>query len=385
MSLLDQSGDISGAIQWELLRTYAAPDFVKSASYEKKHGEPDKLPTTAYAGNNRTFPIHTKAATWLSAAFVTYNMRTKTASKELDAVKDNILQAAERWGILHDVTDMFDRKKSAEAIGVAYALVYEEDGQTKKAFPLRNAKEVLAASEVFTQHHTKLAFDVKCKMAQNILAKMTEYGAMVADADLLAKCAGYGFTSAQHIAEAWNSRAVLLRAFSPGMAKQAQAVAESVIESSVDARDTAARLKMASLMDSVDKQNNLVGFYASGELERPEDVMFGISYKKAAEISTNSVRLVTGDTFELSSLEKLSADDVTDWLGEDFTQSVREDLSDRLDIEKLAAVVPTLPRPDVITFKAMLAQAGERPAATVKKAYSILDGMDIEKLAASLG
>lgn len=381
--MLDQSGDISGAIQWELLRTFSAPDFVKSASYEKKHGEPEKLPASAYAGPKRTFPIHTKAATWLSAAFVAYNMQ-KSASATLQQVKDNVLQAAERWGILDTVDAMFQQEKAASAVGVVHALVYEEGGQTKKAFPLRNAKEVLAASEVFCEHHTKLAFDVKSQMARNILAKMVEYGAMVKDVDLLSKCAGYGFTSAQHIAEAWQQRAVLLRATAPNMAKQAAAVAESVLAAGVDARDTSARLKMASLMDTIDKQNKLVGFYASADLERPEDVMFGISYKKAAEISTNSVRLVTGDTFEMASLEKLSTDAITNWLGDAFTESVKEDLSDRVDIEKLAAIAATLPRPDAVTFKAMLAEAGEKPAATVKKAYSILDGVDLEKLAGSV-
>jgi hypothetical protein len=140
---------------------------------------------------------------------------------------------------------------------------------------------------------------------------------------------------------------------------------------------------MASLMDIIDRQCKLAGFYGS-DLERPEDVMFGISYKKVAEISTNSVRLVTGDTFDKSSLEKLSTDDLTDWLGDEFAQSVKEDLSDRLDLEKLADVASTLPRSDAFTFKKMLAEVGEAPAATVKKAYSILDGMDVEKLAASL-
>lgn len=364
------------------MQLYAPPEFVKSAGHESKHGEPHKLPATAYAGEGRTFPVHTKAATWLSAAFLTHNME-KSASPEFQSTKSKVMQAARLWGIDSIVEGMFLSKAAAAApaVGIAHALVYTEDGLTKKAFPMRNAQEVLAASEVFTKFHEKLSFDVKHDMAKRILEKMVEYGAMVKDIDHLNKCAGYGFTSAAHIAEAWRQRAVLLRDSNPTVSKQAEAVAESVLASSVDARDTGARVKMAELMDVVDKQNKLTGFYST-DIDRPEDVMFGINYKVAAEVESSSVRLVTGETFDKSAMDGVSTDMVETWMGTELADACKDDISDELDIEKLAAVAATLPRADAVTFRNMLQSAGVQPAAVVKKAFSILSATEVAELAA---
>jgi len=381
--LIDQSRDTSGAIQWELARLYKAPDFVKNASHESKCGEPTYLSDSAYAGPNNTFPIHTKAATWLSAAFVTYNMQDKP-NATLEHIKNNVKRAAHNWTIGDIVENMFQSKEAANAptVTVCHALEYTEDGRTKKAYPMRNSREVAAAAEVFAKYHKQLDFAVKSAMAKRILDQAQVYPTELPNSEHLAKCAGYGYTAADTIADALRNRALLLKHKAPELAKQACAVADAVVSSSIDARDVGARMKLAELLDTMDKHNSFTNMYGA-ELEAPEDVMFAITYKQAADIRSKAVELVTGDIFNKEAFAALTPSDISTWMGNSFADEVTNIIGDDVDVEKLAELAPTLPRPDAMAFKNMMNAHNIRTEGQIKKAFSVFSPGSREELAAA--
>ena len=350
--MVDQSLDISGAIQWELLKLYPSPPFVKTASQQSLIGNTESLPDIAFAGPYRTFPVHTKAATWLSAAFAAYNT-DKAPKEELDPVKANIRKAASYWRLEDDVEHLFATTKIASSAAVVHALEYTQDGVLKRAFPMRNAQEVRAAANVLRQFHNKLAFDIRQQAATRILEQAVTYCVDGLDNDYLAKQAGYGHATADWISEQWHKRAVFVRSTHPEIADQLELLAQSVKTNGSDARDMNVRLKMASVMDNIDETHKLQDLYGT-ELQSPEETMFHVTYKAASELSGDLVPLATGDTFTKTALAKVTAAVLSDWFGQDMLDEVADPLFDNIDLEKLASVVRTLPRNDAVTFKQMM-------------------------------
>jgi hypothetical protein len=370
--MVDQSLDISGAVQWELLQLYPAPPFVKNANHQALIGDTESLPDVAFAGPSKTFPVHTKAAAWLSAAFAAYNT-DKAPAEELDAVKNNLRKAAKYWRIEDEVEQLFATHKVAASAAVVHALEYTQDGVLKRAFPMRNSQEVRAAANILQQYHSKLAFDIRQQAASRILDQAVVYCVDGLDNDYLAKQAGYGHAPADWIAEQWHKRAVFVRSTQPEIADQLDMLAQSVLANGSDARDMSVRLKMASVMDGIDETHKLRDLYGT-ELASPEETMFHITYKAASDLSGDLIPLATGDTFTKTALAKVTSDVLSDWFGQDMLDEVADPLFDNIDLEKLASVAKTLPRGDAATFKLMMHSIDQEPVLHGKQAFAALEG-----------
>ena len=368
--LVDQSMDISGAIQWELLKLYPSPPFVKTANQQALIGNTEILPDIAFAGPCRTFPVHTKAATWLSAAFAAYNT-DKVATGELDPIKTNLRKAAGYWHLEDEVEQLFATPKIAASAAVVHAMEYTQDGVLKRAFPMRNAHEVRAAANVLRQFHTKLAFDIRQQAAARILEQAVVYCVDGLDNDYLAKQAGYGHSTADWISEQWHKRAVFIRSTQPAIANQLELLAQSVKTNGSDARDMDVRLKMASVMDNIDETHKLQDLYGM-ELQSPEETMFHVTYKAASELTPDLVPLATGDTFTKTALAKVTSDVLLDWFGQDMLDEVADPLFDNVDLEKFASVVRTLPHNEATTFKQMMHSLNIEPVRHGKQSLSAI-------------
>lgn len=383
---LDHTQDLHGVSQHRLTQLYSPPDFVKQASHEQLYGGDEPLPAHIYGSvSRRVYPCHTKAATWMSALFFA-DTQQKLPKAEADTVRERLIKSANHWGIQHHVTTLWEKMAADAAVeggtlpDSAFAMVWVDNNKNKeRRYPLRNAQEVKTASDWFGRYHDQFAFADKHTIATKILSKAASFGAVVMNSELLDRCAGYGYCAAEQAAEAWEKRAGLVRASHSDYAEQAMKIAKTIREGVLEARDQGKRIKMASLMDQFDNQTHISRLYGDS-LERPEDVLFCITEKVASEFVGNHVQTTTGAVYEKMALDKLDIGHVRKWLGDEFADEVGGVM---LDVTKLAAIVPTLPRPEAEMFERMTNAAGISVFAREKAAMDRgLTMVEMESLAA---
>lgn len=358
---LDHTQDLSGADQHRLTQLYRVPDFVKQANHEQLYGEPDNLPPHVYAGETkRVYPCHTKAATWMSALFFG-DKKSQLPDAEARQIESRIIKAAEYFSIKPDVVELWYKMTKSAASGMSqlvdddFALVFQAGESKERHYPLRNALEVKQASQWFGAYHKDFTFNDKSTIANKILSKAASFGATVDNSELLDRCAGFGYCAAEDAAKAWDTRAGLVHRQFPSHAAQAIKVATSIRSATFEVRDQGIRIKMAGLMDQFDRETLISKLYDAGGLERPEETLFKVTEKVAADFLTNHAQTTTGAVYEKTALEKLSIDTVRQWMGSDFADAVGGVL---LDTTKLAEIIPTMPRPDAEMFERMAQSTG---------------------------
>lgn len=382
--ILDHTRDLSGTDQHRLLQLYPPPEFVKEASHEALHGNPEELPPHIYAMiAERLFPCHTKAATWMSALFF-QDQRRKLNPSIADQAEQRLTKSASFWSIQPAVTALWEKMAEAETTGFAqlqdadFALVWEGGNQPKERhYPLRNAGEVKMASAWFDNYHGEFTFGDKNRIASKILIKAAEFGAPMDNSEFLYQCAGFGYCSASDAATAWEKRGTLTQQTFPEYSEEAFRMGQSIRTNTFEARDQGKRIKMAELLDQFDRQTHLDKLYDDGGLERPEEVLFVVTEKVANQFLSEHAQTTTGAIYEKQALERISIEDVRSWMGDALADEVAAG-GMYLDVEKLAEVLPTLPRDDAAMFEKMTSALAIPVAAREKAAAD--QGMTLDEM-----
>jgi hypothetical protein len=136
------------------------PDYVKSAA----HVEDSDYGDNAFAAPSRSLPVHTKAATWLSAAWLGGN--THRIPYDYATAKANIKQAAAAWGIEQDIDTIFQLHESTTkeasdepAVSPEHALTVDFAGENnlgvQSYYSIKTASEVVDASIQSTREYAK--------------------------------------------------------------------------------------------------------------------------------------------------------------------------------------------------------------------------------------
>lgn len=378
--IIDQACDLSGKVQFRLTQLYNPPEFVKTAGHNQLHGDAETLQSHVYAWPlKKLFPCHTKAATWMSTLFYA-DQRNSVEPATAALIEQNLTKSAEYWQILPDVRALLTKVAEDSKLGLTkladsdFALVWTAGGVKERHYPLRNATEVKTAATWFNQHRDEFNFDDKHLMATRILEKAAEFGCRLDDREILERLAGFGYCAAEAAAQAWEKRANLLRSTLPDYAAEAVKLASTIRTATFEARDQGRRVKMANLMEQFDQQTGLCKLYGQG-LERPEDVLFQITEKTASDFLRDHVVTTNGAVYEKTALERLDIDTVRQWLGEDTADAFG---GFSLDVEKMAEILPTLPRPDAEMFEKMT-QASGIPVFAREKA-SAAQGFTLDEL-----
>lgn len=385
-SCLDHTQDTTGTERHRLTQLYAVPEFVKSASHDQLCGA-FRLPSHVYGDiQKRAFPLHTKAATFMSALFFG-DRKPLLKTAEAVAIRGRILQAAANYNIKTEVEALWakmakdaraDESRLSDDI---FAMVWVGDnGSKERHYPLRNGTEVEKAAEWFDKYHGEFEFDDRHTIASKILQKSAEHNVTLANADLLDRCAGFGYCPPKQAADAWRQRQAFIQAANPGMAKAAADVANLINSGSVDMRDRDAAVKIASLMDRFDRESGIAEFYGKHGFETPEDTLFVLTEKTASDFAQAHVQTTTGTVYEKSAFTNLRMDHVRNWMGDDFADEVGGVI---LDTEKMASILPTLPRPEAAAFDQMANAAGIQVFARQKTATAqSLTTTEMQELAA---
>jgi hypothetical protein len=375
---LDHAHDLSGRETHRLTSLFPAPDFVKSANTERLNGTAE-LPRHMYADpHNKLYPCHTGPATWMSALFLA-DKQANYNERQAAEIRDRIHKAAAFFGIAGLVRDVEAKVASANSGDLsalpddAFAIVWtDEAGNKDRHFPLRNAAEIKYAAHYFRKYRDEFAFVDRHTIANKILTKAAEFEADTSDAEgTLELAAGMGACAAKVAAEMLRQRAQLVRRTHGPIADELCKLASAVEANPEEGRSESTRLKLAAVVDQVDRDTHLVRLYDAGGLARPEEVLFAINEKVAHDFMAAHVETTTGNVYNLDDLEKFAVDEVRNWLGDEFADAVSAG-GVYIDRDKLAAIVPTLDRGMASTLDRLATEKGVAPAVKSAAADSLL-------------
>lgn len=358
---IDQSTDITSQMRHVIQKLHDLPEFVKRASDNEQMGDPENLATNAYGDpSKRLFPCHTKAATWLSAAYFAHQ-QSQYSDTHREFVRDRIQKTAEYFNIGSVVDTLF---KAAAAVNSyedaitpdsAYALIWTDgSGNMQRRYPLRNPSEVKVAAAWFNENWSEFDFDIRHTIAEKLWTKLAEHNVQVSDTAQIERTAGFGYCEKQAIQTAWEKRALLAKRQYPDYAEQAAAVAAAVQNNDIDLRDFGLRTKMASSLDSFDQQTSMRRFYGDS-IDWPENTLFAITEKVASDFLNAHVATATGAVYKQADLRQLNSGDLEDWISPEFMQACGGVI---INHTKLAEALPALKKEDAAMFDKLAASRG---------------------------
>jgi hypothetical protein len=385
---VDHVADVNGELLHRYSQLYDFPEFVKKANLEKVF-RPRSDAVTYYADPvRRQFPCDDAASTWLSALYFT-EKRAEFHPKDRTRIQERLDNYVHYWRIEAPVRAMlvknaaYNRELDGALPDSAYAFVWQDGatGRKERRLPLRNAAEVKAAAEYVEQYRDRFTFKDRHTMSKRILEKAARYGAAVApQLDFLEKQAGRGVCDPDRVVAMLRDRAKL--ASLPALQQHLVKLAATVKGQPRQALGPDMLVKLAEIVDEVDRALGVYGRY-SRDVPRPEDVIFEVTFTKAAAETVALVPLTSGKTYAKTDLAKVGLDEVRSLFGDDFADEVKGGVG-RVDVEKLAELAATLPRGDAELFDSLMADCNVSPR--LVKAASVPQGFtdaDFAKLAAA--
>lgn len=343
------------------------PEFVKSAELTDP-AQIDALPPHVFADVvSRKFPCHTKAATWLAQLYFLTG-RHLYPTKQAAQIQARISNAADWWSIggqTKQAAQKWETKQSTVEGALpdeAYALVVDHEGQKIRQWPLTNQANVKAAAAALYRNRTKFPYDWRLAASRRILAKVAQTQSTDIEPvvhEYLVKAAGQGSATPQYAGEAIARRMLMIPSKDLEVKVSAAKLAKAV-SNMKGIPSTAAMVKLARIVDRLDREQGFYPYYDEAGLEMPEEIFFQLTEKKAQAFRDGHFALQTGTIIPLEAISTLNLSKVADVLGAAFSKAVTAEGSLDIDIEKFARVASTLPRNDAQLLEKALASAGLR-------------------------
>ena len=352
--MYDHSTDKNLTVVYQLSKTVQLPDFVKSAKVDDTQIK--ELPNSAFADPvHRRFPCHTRADTYLSYAYFLKNAsELPPTSRQITFSKLN--DFINHWAIRTECeTVRIDHEKRGCELGQlpddVFAIVEDVSGTKYRALPLLNDKCVKSASDHLTSYRDRYPLAWRIKAARKIAAQAEKLNVEISE--YVTKAAGlHKAASANDIASRLVKRSMLLN--DDQLKAATLKLARHIVSgNTVDIPTT------MDLVEKLDLAGGLTSVYRHG-LSTPEEILAGeLTRKQAKEASDAAVTLITGKTYNKNQLKEAGIAPFA-VLGQDFVSSLRDGVGTPLDTEKMAAILPTLPRDDAELLAKSLAAAGIR-------------------------
>ena len=382
-SILDPAADINKAELAKLARRYDFPDFVKSANLDTTMTPSERLAVTAYADPVRKkFACHSPAATWLSAMYF-HEKSAEYHPKDQVRICERFEQLADYFAIrpAYDavVKRATDLRGSNELPDSSYAYVWQsDDGNKERYYPMTSGLEVKAAAEWLYDNRDRIPFAHRNTIGNKILEKAARYGAAMGGdlTDFVEKQAGQGIPDPPELYTLLERRAAL--ADSQKHQDAIMKLAAAIKDTPHIALQPPELVKLATTVDIIDHAIGLHGKYTD-ILPRPEDVIFKVTYTKAASDMGQLCAMQTGSIYEKDQLSKLAREDVEGLFGTDFANEVCTGLD--VDGEKIAEIASTLPRPDAELLEQLLTEAGQHPQMNKGASWEPISNETMEELA----
>lgn len=379
MTAIDQTNDLNGAQLAHYTALYPLPEFVKQADTQEVFGElSEKLADNQFADRaSKTFPCHTKAATWASALHF-FNKQAAIEPDRRLRIHRALEKFAAYWTILPEFCSLRNQveaqvKTAKELLPDSeYLAVVDYENDTRERFqPLRTTMEIKQAAEWMKKYRQDFKLVERVKMANRLLDKAEELGTTLDDMEYFERQAGRAIGNMAEIKQAFEQRTHFFKDAEQRKTWQAGIAALDDLKADI-ALDPAIAIKLAETLDKADRELGLTGGY--GELlKRPEEVVFATTFSKAAEsidqhVSTQSNRIYNKEEFK-----KLATPSLESLFGTEFVNSVVDEFDGKVSPDKLAEHLAALPRDDAEQFDLIAAEAGIAPV--MKKKASIVDAL----------
>jgi hypothetical protein len=297
---------------------------------------------------------------------------TQLTKTEAATIEHELIKRASFFGITNEFNNLKTEVEKRAKVdpykdlpNSEFALVLNfPDGTTERHYPLRNGLEIKAAAHHLHEFQNIIPLIERQKIAQRILDKAAIMGAGLGELeDYVDKQAGYGTCAASDAADLLRSRAAMLRALNklPDVRSELEKMAQMCDRYPEQVRSRDSLVKLAGIVDNLDRACGLVSEY-DNRLDRPEDILFGVSIKTAEHFVSHHCESITGNMYKVADLRKVSLDTLRGVFGDEFADSVS---SGGIIIapEKLADQISALPRPDAEMLDRILEKAGISPIA----------------------
>ena len=371
-TVYDQSHDLNGQELHRIMSVYDLPAFVKQASQQDICGGEDLTPQLFADTTRRRYPVHTGPATVISSIF--FNEKKAALNPHLaQLIEDKLQKAAEYFKVTGYTRRLAEKTASVAVDDTAllpdsvFAIVFAgDDGVKERHYPMRNVQEVKKAAAWLQDRRDELPFADRRKVADKVLEKAANFGAGLPEHRyMLEKTAGLGACTSDAAAKLIRTRVYVQgHTHKPNEMQIELEKLACMCEANPQATQHYSSLtKIAEVVDQFDREHGLTHRY-DDIIERPEDVLFAVTQKAAAEVDDSIIgNSLTGHYYKCADLQNLPVSALADNLGADFAAAVST-AGAWVDMKKLASIVPTLPLGDAELFDDVAAEVGISPFAT---------------------
>lgn len=320
----------------------AAP-LVKGAEFEDRR---EQIPHTAFAWPERQlFPVHSPEHAVVSYLYAKHGAaQTKIAAAGRviplvpPAVVASIEEALDAYGVPRDKLAAVEEKVAA---------LRDEDClfSDTKAYPVRNPTEIKTAEARLLEQIRKLRPETRAEVFGKLASAAAAHGVELRPESY--RWAGEAATDPHALASTLEVRAML--SSDPAVKEDFGKLAEAVLSDRKGLRDRTTRIKIASAINDLDRRGGLARHY---DRKIPDPVA---SVFNAEKIASGALDL-GGSFVEPQHLERLPTSFYSDALGSDVLREIAP--GGRLDAQKVAEVVCTLPADMKADFARQLRAAG---------------------------
>ena len=339
------------------------PDFVKKSSIE------DDLSNVAsdnFADMlRREYPCHTKAATYVSAmelfSQVSENESGQFNEKQAQ-VRDRLMKFVGYWGLENEIANMLEGVVKTASLSRAdlekdFAIDFQYGDEHIQLYPMPNGASVKMAAQGLVAHRDNFPFHVRKVAAERILEKVAAFDVKL-DTEVhscLEETASKWPIDKEKLARAIERRLRLGEHQHTRNRGLGFETARENLESHYDNLPNGVDVeKVASAIETFDLESTLYTKYAWG-LPLPEQMIFSRPEEKKA---SETIRLQNGKSFNLDEITKAGSAPFS-ILGSDFLDAVVS--NGILSVEKIAAILPTLPLNDAALLEKSLSCSGVKP------------------------
>lgn len=353
---------------------HAVPEFVKEANASSIYANVDELPLEVFADPvNRSYPLHTKVATWVSNGYFLDNYAEIPPEKR-DLMQERISKAAAYFGIEDEIERQTYEKTAAikvanyvrELPDSCYMDISYEDGVQHKRGIIRTPEQLNKAAEWIKDNRNDLPLSKCTEYADRVLARADELNVKVANSEYLERLLGMGTNDTNDIARAIKVRADLVK--DAQLKNYAIKLASSVKKKAI-APLSNMMYKVASAIDNLDRAADLISLRKQGKLQMPEDICFNHSIGELTKLASETVHLTSGDVFSLEKIASISRLDFESAMGSDLADACYDDT--QFNSKQASAVLASLPRPNAEQLVSMLKEKGIEPDLQTKAASAV--------------
>jgi hypothetical protein len=344
------------------------PEFVKSAERDSVQVPPGS-PLSAYADPlTRSFPCHTKVATYLSNLYLAAGQANKagwSSAYPFEKVAERIAEAARFWGITNEIESVqkavLEKSAAPQLSDSDFALVTKYGNEDVRRFPVNNPESIKESAARLFEDRINYPYSWRQAASRSILVKAAEHKVDLPQdtLDYLYKAAGVIFRDTTDIAKDLVRRALAADkdGARPAMYKLANRV--GTVDLPIEKM-----AEVCNLIDTFDRNFGILPLYRSG-MPLPEEVCFEAPTAFTKKADAASVTLTTGNSWDLAAIKSAGIKPFTVLDSETLQEIVPNDIS--LDIDKVAEILPTLPLDSATTLEASLRAVGCSPLEGIAK------------------